>query len=490
MHFKEGKLIQLLSEIDESELKSLMKFVKSPYHNTNKLIIPLLQKIIAYHPDFDHKKLTKEHLYHFIHSEGKPYHEGRMNLLMTNLVSVIQDFYMYQEFQKDKILQRRLKGKAYSNRNLYKNYKKEVEVVLDDLEKSPFREEEYFFQRYDAEQKLFFHIETPKNHDGAIYLQNAMENLDLFYMTAKLNLASEQITMTKRLNISKEIIFLNPILSHLEIRKNQPNVLGIYYKIIKLRIEENSINYYYEIKEKLSSCLNSIKLLSQKLIYFNLVNYGIGLLNQGDKDILKELLILYKFGISQNFIINNNTISPSTYSNISLISTNSGEFEWSLNFILEYEGYLPKGEIYFTKLMALAFLNYRKGFAEDDNHFSKTLELLREITYSKKNIFLFLRSRLLWIRTSFEILKDDRSYHLTLLDYIKSFESQLKKDNVLSPERVQRYFSFILYVKKIIKLLMKNNRSKEEVDKVLSEIENQSNIALKNWFIEKLEEFH
>jgi len=60
MELKDGKLIHLLSKVDESELKSLIKFAKSPYHNTNKLIVHLLQKILTYHPNFNHKKLTKE----------------------------------------------------------------------------------------------------------------------------------------------------------------------------------------------------------------------------------------------------------------------------------------------------------------------------------------------------------------------------------------------------------------------------------------------
>ncbi len=484
MELKDGKLIQLLREIDESELKLLIKFAKSPYHNTNKLIVLLLQKILSYHPGFNHKKLTKEHLYHSIHPEGKAYHEGRMNLLMTNLVSVVQEFYMYQEFQKDKILQRRLKGKAYTNRNLYKNYKKEVEGVLVDLEESPYREEEYFFQRYDVQRDYLFYGKEniPK------YLFDSMEDLDMFYTTAKLRLAAEHITMTKRINTSVDVKFLEEILEELDKKESLPPVTNIYNKIIRLRKEEKSTKFYDEIKKVLFSNFHKIELKSQKFIYQNMVNYGISQLNQGNEKAFKELFLLFKFGLKQGYSMNNNIMTASTYFNITSISTNLREFEWCYNFINNYQKYLPKEEAYTTKLMALASWNYFVGIEKDHKCLYKTLELLREITYNKKNMFIFIRSRLLWIRTAYDLLKYDPSYYSTLIDYIKSFEIQLKKDKVLSLEIIQRYFAFTFCVKKIIKLNRKDNRSVEEIKKVREEIGIQKKIALKSWVYKKMEE--
>lgn len=436
MKLRNGKLIKLLIKIDESELKSLIKFAKSPYHNTNKLIVPLLQKVLTYYPDFGHKKLTKEHLYHSIHPEGKAYHEGRMNLLMTNLVRVIQDFYMYQEFQKDKILQRRLKGKAYINRNLYKNYKKEVEGVLVDLEKSPYREEKYFFQRYDVQQEIYFNIETFKSQERTDFLYNSHEALDFFYMVAKLKLSAEQITMTKRLNTSKEIRFLKLLLNDLEKQSSLPLVMNIYNKIIRLRRDEDSNGYYHEIKKMLFSNLDEINISTQKLIYLNMVNYGVGKLNQGNSEVFKELFTLFKFGLMQGYSMNNNCMTVATYINISMVSMNLKKFEWGYNFIINYEKYLPKEEAYLTKLMTLASWNYFVGVEKNHEYFYKTLELLREITYSKKNVFIYIRSKILWIRTTYDLLKYDPSYYPTLMDYIKNFESQLKKNKILSSELI------------------------------------------------------
>lgn len=489
MKLKDGKLIQLLSKVDELELKSLIKFAKSPYHNTTKLIVPLLQKTLTYYPDFNHKKLTKEHLYHSIHPEGKAYHEGRMNLLMTNLVSVIQDFYMYQEFQKDKILQRRLKGKAYSNRNLYKSYKKEVEGVLVDLEKSPYREETYFFQRYDVQQEYFFHVETVASHNVVALFQNAMDTLDRFFMLAKMKLSAEQITMTKRLNTSIDIILLDTVLLNLDDKIDLPIVLSAYYKIIKIRKNEKIKKYHQEVRDTLFNNFNLIERKTQKLIYSNLTNSLINRLNQGDDSVLNELLSLYKFGLIQGYSIENNKMTATTYSSISLISVNAGEFEWSYNFIIDYEKYLYKKDAYLAKLMALAFWNYRKGASGNYEYFYKTIELLRELTFNKKNIFHFIRSRLLWIRTAYELLKYDFSYYSTLVDYVKSFETQLKKDSILSSEVKQRYFSFIFCVKKIIKLSQKKTINNNDILKLKQDIDRQKNIALKKWVIEKLEEF-
>lgn len=487
---KEGKLIQFLSKIEESELKSLIKFAKSPYHNTNKLLVPLLQKILTYYPDFEHKKLTKEHLFHSIHPAGKSYHEGRMNLLMTNLVSLVQDFFMYQEFQQDKIAQRRFKGKAFSNRNMYRYYKKEVEGVLEDLEQSPYREEEYFFQRFDVEQEFFFHFDTPKNHsESALFIYNSMDALDKFYMTAKIKLSAEQITMAKRLNTSTDISLLEIVLSNVEEKQKIPIVLDVYKKMLKIRLDENSREYYEDVKNILFSSYHHMEYKTQKFVFGNLTNYLIGQLNRGNNEVLLELLDLYKFGLKQDYVIENDKMPATKYSSISLISVNAGEFEWSYNFINEYEKFLPEEDAHLAKLMALAFWNYRKGAEGDYLFFYKTLELLRELNFNKKNIFHFIRSRLLWIRASYELLKYDSSYYSTLVDYIKSFEIQLRKDQILSLEVKKRYFSFIFCVKKIIKFSKKIDKSKIELEKLEEEIGTQKRIALKNWVLEKVEEF-
>lgn len=228
---------------------------------------------------------------------------------------------------------------------------------------------------------------------------------------------------------------------------------------------------------------------TQKLLYLNLTNFLIGILNQGDESILKDLLSLYKFGLKQNYSIENNKMPATKYSSIALISVNAGEFEWSYDFIHNYEKFLPKEDAYLAKLMALAFWNYRKGAKENYKYFYKTLELLREVTFNKKNIFHFIRSRLLWIRASYELLRYDTSYYSTLVDYIKSFEKQLQKDQVLSLEVKQRYFSFIFCVKKIIRFSKRKGNGKIDFLKLKGEINDQKQIALKNWIFEKVEEF-
>ncbi len=488
MELRDGKLIQLLRKIDESELKLLIKFAKSPYHNTTKLIVPLLQKILTYYPGFDHKKLTKEHLYHAIHPEGKTYHEGRMNLLMTNLVSVIQEFYMYQEFQKDKILQRRLKGKAYSNRNLYKNYKKEVEGVLTDLEKSPYREEEYFFQKYDVQQEFFFHVETPTGQDGAEILSDSLDSLDKFYLIAKLTLAAEQITMSKKLKVADKIILLDELLEVIQNEEMDIPVINIYSEFIKIRKFGHDQESFDNIKGLLLGNLNSIELLKQKLIYYNLINHGIDLLNQSEHWVRPQVFNLYKVGLKQNYLINNNIITSVTYLNIVMSASKLGEFDWGKQFIEKYKKHLPQRDAYSINLLAQALWNQHKGNQESYKYLYAALELIREIKYNKEQFFVFISSRTLWIRACYDLLKEDESYYFTLIDYMKSFEAQLRKNKSLSIVRSQQYFTFIFTVRKILKISRNKNVLVSQIDNLQEEVNQSKRIISKVWILQKIEE--
>lgn len=489
MELKEWKIIQLLKKIDTSELKKLVRFAKSPYHNSNKLIIQLLQKLLTYHPNFDHKKLTKEHLYHSIHPEGKAYHEGRMNLLMTNLVDLVQRFYMYQEFEEDQLLKKRLQGKAYNKRGFYKWYKKEVEGYLYELEKSPYREEDYFYNGYDIQQEFFFHIETPTDQSGAEILYKAMDDLDKFYITAKLSLAVEQITMSKRLKTKSEINFVDRISDFLEnVEEKLPDVIEIYHNIYVLRKFGFSEERYSKAKNLFFDSIFKINERKEKIIYFNFINYIVALLNKGDKRYEREIFNLYKIGLNKGYILNNNIITSVTYSNISTIAMNLGEFEWCYKFIYSYDQYLPKMEVNDTKLMALAFWNYKKGILGDISNLLRTLELIREVKYSKKNILLYVRSRSLLIRTYYELMSFDFSYSTLLLDSIRNFEIQLKKDSYTSADVLNRHLASLQYVKLIYRLRTNTDISVQKLQSIQDELKSDSKVGIKKWLLEKVEE--
>ena len=76
------KFFQIIKTFSPTELKAFEYWLKSPWANSNKNLIRLLEKVIKYHPDFDNKKLTKEKLFKQILPNGK-FSDRRMNNLLS-----------------------------------------------------------------------------------------------------------------------------------------------------------------------------------------------------------------------------------------------------------------------------------------------------------------------------------------------------------------------------------------------------------------------
>jgi len=150
-----SNLISSLSKLKQTELKTVVRFAKSPYHNSNKLIVELLKALLDFYPDFNHKKLTKAYIFRKINSKGI-YDDGRMSVLMTQLAKLIERFYMYQEFEEDEFLQKKMQGKGFWKRNFQKNYQKETENALSIIDSQIQNDEEYFLNKYSVYQDLFF----------------------------------------------------------------------------------------------------------------------------------------------------------------------------------------------------------------------------------------------------------------------------------------------------------------------------------------------
>jgi len=77
-----SKLLQILQTFSEKEIKAFENWLKSPWTNSNKGLVTLLQKLKKYHPTYDHKLLTKKRLYKQI-MPSKTYTADILNNLLS-----------------------------------------------------------------------------------------------------------------------------------------------------------------------------------------------------------------------------------------------------------------------------------------------------------------------------------------------------------------------------------------------------------------------
>jgi len=489
-----ANLIGLLSKLEESEFKTIVRFAKSPYHNSNKLIIELLKELLAYYPNFKHKRLTKEFIYRKIHSEGTEFHEGRMNVLMSQLVKLIERFFMYQEFESDELLKKKMQVKAFQERDLYQKYKKKVDEILTLLENLPFKDEKYFYHQYLIKKEFHFNIKTDLQKIGEQSVDSAMENLDYFYINAKLRLINDLITRSKKFNYPINILFEKEILTYSkEIDfKNFP-VIYLYRGIVFLREFGYDKDYYNNIKTFFFAQLDKIIHSEQILIFSALSNYLLTNFNSNQEKFKQIIFNLYQLGIANNLILNNNRITTLSYMNIALISIGASktkeDFAWCHRFILEYEKFLSPKDAKATKSIALARYFYVHGKQNQNTaQLEKAMVLINTTIKRRRKTTNYMKSATSLIYIYYELISLGKSYKDLLINHFNSFEGILKNDTTLAPSRKEGYLLFNKFAKKTFSLKNTPNLKKEKILDLKKELKFTKDVLLRPWLNEKIEE--
>lgn len=101
------KFVTLLRTFDEDELQDLQHWLKSPWCNSNRNLIPLLEELRKYHPGFNSKRITAERLFKRVLPEGK-YSKRRLNNLMSAGFKAAKRYLIFQQFSQDEHRQQQL----------------------------------------------------------------------------------------------------------------------------------------------------------------------------------------------------------------------------------------------------------------------------------------------------------------------------------------------------------------------------------------------
>jgi len=482
-------MINLLTRLEDSELKTVVRFAKSPFHNSNKLIINMLQELLVFHPKFNSKKLTKEYLFHKIHSQGIVYHDGRMNVLMTQLAKLIERFYMYQEFEEDESLKKKMQSRGFRKRGFYHKFRKTADGNILFLDNESIFDLNYFYQKFQINEEIFFQRETDKLGDGQQYLKEAMKYLDQFFIIAKTKLSMEFLTRASTHEEKLEIKFFEQILKYTNAQNiDSPFLLSIYQKMFQLKVREFKEQDYDNLKNMFIEKIDNMNLDDQHAIFLNLINLNINRFNHGKQKALEEIFRLYQVGSLKNLILKNGQITENTFFNIASVGAANGEYEWSDEFINKNEKYLPKSNAFQVKSYALATLYFVMGNKKDRSFFHDTMEVLSEAVGSRKNNLIIINSKSLLIRSYYELMKEDISYNKVLENLFVNFENQLKNNKTVSKRRIKGFLAFNDYAKQLHKYRKTPEKFYPQLLELKTAINIDNDLVLKHWIKQKLEE--
>lgn len=471
------KLLQLLTSLSKEEIKLLRKAVASPLYSTNAKVLQLYELLRPQYPNFDGTEKGKSKLFKKIFGTAK-YNDYKLRRLFSELTQVVENFLIFQDLEVEKVERQKCLITAYNKRGLYTFFKKETDDLLVEIEKSPYRNDEYFSDKIELLKPKYFHPNQNKYNIKDDTLNELANHLDTFFSLSKAQIAILLKNEEQILNRQYSYTFLSTIETENITGLNQPNILiDLYFQSFYLLTQKIEVDFSkFEIQ--LFETFSSLPPLDRQIIFENGLNHIIRQNNRGNPLFDAKLIFKWNlFGLKNNIFIENGAMNETVFNNIIVIACLVEQYDWIKEFIKEYKSIVDTADMDSNMAYYEGFLQFSK------KDFDKALATYSTFQPSPK---YNLQVRGVILKCLFEKFLQDDSYYDSLVAGLSSFDIYLKRNDYYSTVNILRYQNFIKIVQTIVSKL--NLKAPPIAIKKWFEQNNQeANFYSKQWIIEKIE---
>ncbi len=461
-----SKLILILKSLNKKEMKEFELYINSPLFNKNRDVLNLLSILKKYYPHFEHNSFSHEVISQKLF--GK-INIQRLRYAMTDLTKLAEQFIAYKEYSDNS---NKHLIKAYQSRGLNKFFNQETKKHHHQISKiSKIRDENYYKNIHDLSELSFHYTLEHDNRNIDTQLQDVVDNLDLFYLSKKLKYSCEIINRMNILKVKYDIKLLENLLTFLNKNpfENSPSI-SVYQKVLLTLQNPQEEKNYTQLKQLITKHLHVFRREDQYDLYGYLQNYCIKQINSGNNKYLTELFDNYNNMIESKVVIKNNTIAQFDFKNIVTVALRVEKFNWTENFINEFQHYLPQDH----QTNAVTYNLARVAFYS--RQYKKCLKELLKVEFT--DIYYSLDSRALLLKTYYE-LEDFES----ALSLIKAFKIYLKRDKKISAYQNATYSNFLKVSNTIVRYKL---GYKKDISKIENEFNNIKQVADSTWLNQKI----
>lgn len=457
----------LISLFSYKERKAFQSFLASPYFNRR----PETSRLFDYFDDcirlgieeFDAQKAFAQTF------QGLPYDDQKMRHSLHYLKRAVETFLALEEWQDTPILPDISLLRSYKKKEAIHFFEKQMNTTLENLERSPFRDIQYHFNKYAFYQEHYEYTNRTKRK-GEMFLQEQTDALTIFYISGILRqsciIQSHQNITASDYNQELVDLVIERVKNGLF--REEPSV-AIYFHSLQALQNLKDDHAFESLKSLIDLHWTKFRLAEIRDIYVLAINGSIRRINDGNRKFVREGFELYRSGIERKILLENKTITPFTYKNVLMMGMSLKEHQWVENFLYSYKEMLPEPlrENTFTYNLAIYY------FRLPD--YDKAMELLQKVDF--KDTFNNLDARRMLLIIYYEIGAYD-----ALDSHLDSFRRYLDRQKEVGYHR-QLYLGLIKATKKVLRTQLNDASSRE---KLIGEIENMSAFAEKDWLIRQL----
>ncbi len=456
-----SKLLTLLQTFKSSELREFKDFVASPYFNKNKELVLFYAYLRKHAPHFPPAKIERLAIYKALFP-NKPYDEKHLNYLMSFLLKLAEEYVGLKKYQTTKTLGEYQQLSSFVERDLDKHFHYSFNKATRSLDKSPFRNMDFYRQQYllaDVAAQYFANQKIRK-HDS--YLQQAANNFDLYYLANKLKYCCELLNRQKLVKGEYELKMIDEIQAFLTLHPHE-NIpaIAIYHQILMTLTKEDAHHHFEKLKELLLRYQEKFPNQERKEMLLYALNFCIRQANSGKQNYIEEAFNLYFKGIESELLFENGYLSPWAFKNVIRSGLMLKRYDWVENFIDKY-----------NKKQAPEFRQNGFHYNMADLYYSKkefniAHQHLAQVEFT--DIYINLDSKKMLMKIYFESGEIE-----ALLSSIASFNIFLKRNKIIAPNVRDHYKNFTT----MLGLMAKQGYSSASLKKKL---DGMKSIADRNW---------
>jgi len=467
-----SKLISTLRTLSGKEIRKFDAYIQSPFFNSNKKVIELFGLIRKFHPDYPDNKVDAEVIFSKVFPHEK-FEEQKLRYVMSDLTVLLEDFLSYIEFEKNEIYKKHLLLNAYDSRSLDKFFLSKLDEARLEQKNSLAKDVNYFFNQHLVEENAYLHSLSTKPRSISSSLQEAVDNLDYYYLSNRLRYSCAILSRETLLQEKYNNYFLDQILEFLRNHdlENIPSI-SIYRQISLTYLDAENADHFRKLNTLLDKYSDNFPAEEVRDMYTHSLNYCLRKLDGGQEEFLPELVGLYKLLIRKEIIFENGWLTPEDVKNIVTAALRGGELAWTEEFLKEYKDRINPEYRDSAFVYNMANLHFHK------KEFSKALKLMQAVEIN--DIYYNLGAKVLLLKTYFELNESEPFFSL-----VDAFSNYLKRNKLISDTKRITHLNFVKYTKKLMQLRLGHHVNPEELR---SEIHHLKNIANLPWIFEKLEE--
>ncbi|MBL7815236.1 MAG: hypothetical protein JNL70_09505 [Saprospiraceae bacterium] len=465
-----SKLLQLIKSLDRRDIQRIGKFVHSPFFNTRDDVRRLFD-YIEKNLDTPVANLRKEKAFSYIFPKEKVYDGQKLLYAMSFLLQNIRRYLLIDAFENDDLEGQKYLLQAFRVRSLNRFFEKGLKEAREQAQKQPLRHAYFHHSQY---RLLVEEYEFQHRYKRAsdLKLQESSDELMYFYIADMLRQACAAMALRV---VAEKNEYETPLLEaalHIIKEKNLtqlPAIGAYYYAYLALKSEDTEGGIFQSLKAILVNQWQAFPTAELRDLYLVAINYCIRRINRGIKEYEQESLSLYKFGLEQSILFENNTLTAYTYFNILNASLKVGEYAWGKQFLDDYKGYLLESERENVYSYCMANFHFRQ------KNYETAMLLLQKITL--REVLFNLDARRMLMRIYYDFAE-----WAALNSLLVSTKTYIDRQKNMGYGR-EHYLNLIVFLKKMLKIDIKDPKARSLLK---GEIEAEKAVAEKEWLLEKL----